>query len=287
VELIRMIVRAFVDPAKSEKILTSEKSFVFYKVAAVEVGGNGAYVEAPMDGDYRFNLNNLYRLVDKKTKVIFIANPNNPTGTMLRKRELVDFIDSVPRDVIIVLDNAYRDYVKGSGNTEDIAEYVDGIDLALNRRNIIILHTFSKIYALAGLRIGYGISNETVISYLGRVKAPFNVTRLAQAAAIASLENDEFKNRSAMVNVKNRETLFRKMTEMDLKVVPSKANFLMFFPWPGTSTTELNQQLLKEGLIIRPLSDFGVPDAMRVTVGTEDEITFFEGTFRRVMSRMR
>lgn len=287
VEVIRMIVRAFVDPAKGEKVLTSEKSFVFYKIAAVEVGGKGAYVEAPMGDDYRYDLDSLYRLVDKKTKVIFIANPNNPTGTMLGKKELTDFIDSVPRDVIVVLDNAYRDYVMGSGNTEDIAEYVGGIDLAVNRRNIVVLHTFSKIYALAGLRIGYGISNDTVISYLGRVKAPFNVTRLAQAAAMASLENDEFKNRSALDNVKNRETLFRQLTGMDLKVVPSKANFLMFFPGAGISIPELNERLMQEGVIIRPLAGFGVPDAMRVTVGTEEENAFFIETFRRVMSRMR
>lgn len=287
VEVIRMIVKAFVDPQKGEKVLTSEKSFVFYKIAALEHGGKGAYVEAPMSEDYRYDLDALYRLVDGKTKVIFIANPNNPTGTMLGKKEIMEFVDKVPRDVMIVFDNAYQEYVTGSGNEEDAADYVDGIDMAVNRKNIIVLRTFSKIYAMAGLRIGYAVSNESIISYLGRVKAPFNVTRPAQAAAMASLRDDEFKNYSARVNVKNREFLFNRLTEMGLKVVPSKTNFLLFFPGAGVSVPDLNENLMSQGVIIRPMAGFGVPEGMRVTVGTEEENTFFIETLKKVLDRVR
>ena len=286
VELIRMIVKTYIDPRKDEKILTSEKSFVFYKIAALEHGGKAAFVEVPMGEDYRYDLDAMYRLVDGKTKVIFIANPNNPTGTMLGKSEIMEFVDKVPRDVIIVFDNAYQEYVTGSGNGEDAAQYVDGIEMAVNRENIIVLRTFSKIYAMAGLRVGYAVSNETVISYLGRVKAPFNVTRPAQAAAMAALQSDEFKDRSARLNVKNREILFNRMTEMGLKVVPSKANFLLFFPGAGVSIPDLNDRLMAEGVIIRPMAGFGVPDAMRVTVGTEEENTFFIETLKKVLARI-
>lgn len=286
VEIIRMIIKTFVDPRKEEKVLTSEKSFVFYKIAAVEAGGKSAFVEAPMDDDYRYDLDALYRLIDSKTRVIFIANPNNPTGTMLSKKAIMEFVDKVPRDVIIVFDNAYQEYVTGSGNEEDITQYVDGIDMAVNRKNIIVLRTFSKIYGMAGLRIGYAISNDSVISYLGRVKAPFNVTRPSQAAAMASLQSDEFKDYSARVNVKNREILFNRLTELGLKVIPSKANFLLFFPGAGVSIPDLNEQLMAEGVIVRPMAGFGVPDAMRVTVGTEEENTFFIETLKKVLDRI-
>ncbi len=287
VEIIRMIVKAFIDPKKGEKILTSEKSFVFYKIAAVEHGGKDAFVEAPMGEDYRYDLDALYRLIDSKTRVIFIANPNNPTGTMLGKKEIMEFVDKVPRDVMIVFDNAYQEYVTGGGNAEDAADYVDGIDMAVHRKNVIVLRTFSKIYAMAGLRIGYAVSNDAVISYLGRVKAPFNVTRPAQVAAMASLESDEFKNRSAKANAANREILFDRLTELDLRVIPSKTNFLLFFPGAGISIPDLNEQLMAEGVIIRPMAGFGVPDAMRVTVGTEEENTFFIETLKKVLGRIR
>jgi len=132
-----------------------------------------------MDEDYGFDLERLYRMADKKTKIIFIANPNNPTGTILPKGKFLDFIDSISKETFIVLDNAYQEYVS------EPEDHLDGIDLALNRKNIILLRTFSKIYALAGLRIGYGIANEESIGYLNRVKAPFNMTRVAQQAALA------------------------------------------------------------------------------------------------------
>ncbi|MCP5108089.1 MAG: aminotransferase class I/II-fold pyridoxal phosphate-dependent enzyme, partial [bacterium] len=283
VELIRMIARAFLKPG--EKILTSEKSFVMYKIAAVETGGKDAFVEAPMSADYRYDLQAMYNLVDQKTKIIFIANPNNPTGTLLPKKELVEFIDKVPRDVFIVLDNAYQEYVMDGGCEEDAHQYVTGTDMAVSRKNVIVLRTFSKIYGLAGLRIGYAIANETVISYLGRVKAPFNVTRVAQKAALASLRDDEFKNLSAVTNVKNREKLFRQLTEAGLKVVPSKANFLLFFP--ETDIPSLNVRLLKEGVIIRPVKGFGVPDGMRVSVGTEKENDFFVEKLTHLLSEMK
>jgi histidinol-phosphate aminotransferase len=276
VELISMIVRTFLLPGQT--VLTSEKTFLMYKIAAVETGGKAAFIEAPMGNDYTFDLDALYRLTDDKTKIIFIANPNNPTGTMINKQEIMDFIDKVPEDKIIVLDNAYQEYVSSPD------DYPDAIEAAINRENVIVLRTFSKIYSLSGLRVGYGVSNLGILSYLNRVKLPFNVTRLAQTAAVASLENDDFMHRSIKLNLKNKEKLYRQLQEIGMKVIASEANFLLFFP--GIDPIGLNQRLLKEGVIIRPLHAFGVPEALRVTVGTEEDNDFFIEKLKKVLSEV-
>jgi len=276
VELISMIVRTFLLPGQT--VLTSEKTFLMYKIAAVEAGGKAAFIEAPMGDDYTIDLDALYRLTDDKTKIIFIANPNNPTGTMINKQEIMDFIDKVPEDKIIVLDNAYQEYVGRP------AEYPDAIAEAINRKNIIVLRTFSKIYSLSGMRVGYGVTNLETLSYLNRVKPPFNVTRLAQAAAVASLENDDFKQHSIKLNLKNKEKLSRQLQGIGMRVIPSEANFLLFFP--AVDPTGLNDRLLKEGVIIRPLQAFGVPEALRVTVGTEEDNDFFIEKLKKVLDEV-
>lgn len=276
VELIRMIIKTFLKPGQT--VLTSQKTFVFYKNATVEEGGVKAYVEAPMGDDYTFDLDAIYNLIDGETKIIFITNPNNPTGTIVDRRKLQKFIDSVPDHIVLVLDNAYQEYVSEMDN------YITGIDLALKRKNIIVLRTFSKIYALAGLRIGYAIAHPETIAYLNRVKAPFNVTRLAQVAAYASLENDDFKNVSVANNTKNREKLFKQLSETGVRVIPSEANFLLFIP--GKDIDELDRRLLMEGVIIRPVKGFGVPEGMRVTVGTEEENDFFIEKFKKIYAEL-
>ena len=273
VEIIRMLVKTFLRPG--ETVMTAASTFPMFKVAAIENGGRQAIVEVEMDDGYGFDLDGMARLVDEKTKIIFIANPNNPTGTLLSKNRINDFIDRIPEDRIIVLDNAYQEYV------DDQATYEDGIALALNRKNIVVLRTFSKIYALAGLRIGYAISNEEIISLLNRVKMPFNLTRVAQAAALASLENDDFKLKSVQLNRKNKPILFSQLKDLGLKPVPSAANFILFFP--ETDIKRLNEALLKEGVIIRPLAPFGVPNGMRVTVGFEEDINFFIEKLKKVL----
>ncbi len=277
VDIIRMIVSAFLKPGQT--VMTSEKTFISYKISTIEYGGRPAFLEAPMDADYRYDLDNMYQLMDEKTKIFFIANPNNPTGTMLPKRKIIDFIEKVPKNKIIVIDNAYQEYVNG------IEDYFDGIETALNSRNIIVLRTFSKIYALAGLRVGYAVSNDAIISYLSRVKTTFNVSRISQVAALASLQDGEFKNKSAALNLKNREKLFQQITRMGLKAVRPEANFILFFP--GTDITELNNRLLKEGIIIRPLQAFGIPDGMRVTVGLEEDNDFFVEKLKKILDEIK
>ncbi|MBW2065242.1 MAG: histidinol-phosphate transaminase [Deltaproteobacteria bacterium] len=273
VELIRMIVKVFLRPG--EKVMTAKSTFPMFKVAAIENMGTKAVIEADMDEGYGYDLKRMYEMLDSSVKIIFIANPNNPTGTMLPKEKLLEFINSLPDDKIIVLDNAYQEYVTNPEN------HLDGIDLALKRKNVIVLRTFSKIYGLAGLRVGYGIAKEDTIAYLARVRAPFNLTRVAQQAALAALENDEFKNRSAELNNRNKEALFNQLKELGMRPVPSHANFILFFP--GKDINEVNDGLLREGVIIRPLKAFGVPDGMRVTVGVEKDNVFFIERLEKVL----
>ncbi len=273
VELIRMIIHAFLKPG--ETVLTSAKTFMFYRVATVETAGKSAYIEAPMGDDYTFDLDAMTKLMDHKTKIIFLTNPNNPTGTMVSKQKIMAFINKVPEDKIIVLDNAYHEYVS------DMDNYEEGIGEALQRKNLIVLRTFSKIYALAGMRIGYAISNPTIIGILNRMKAPFNVTRIAQVAALASLENDDFKIQSATLNLKNKKKLFTQLTGMGLRTIPSEANFLLFLPQQDTNA--LDRRLLQEGVIIRPVQSFGVPEGMRVTVGFEEDNDFFIEKLKKVI----
>jgi histidinol-phosphate aminotransferase len=276
VQLIHMIVGTFLKPG--ETVLAFRKTFLMYRVATMEIGGKSAFIEAPMGSDYIHDMDALYDLIDDKTKIIFIANPNNPTGTMVPMQVMMDFIAKIPDDKIIVLDNAYQEYVH---NLED---FPDAKEEALKRKNLIVLRTFSKIYALAGLRIGYAFANDEILAYLNRLKPPFNVTRAAQAAALASLENEDFKRRSASLNVENKAKLYRQLKEMGMEVIPSETNFLCFFP--GVDTVELNQRLLKEGVIIRPLHAFGVPEGIRVTVGIEEDNNFFIEKLKKVLAEM-
>ena len=273
VEIIHMLIRTFLKAG--EKVLTSEKTFSLYKIATTEFAGQASYLETPMDENLCFDLEAMARRIDGQTKIIFITNPNNPTGTFVPAAAIRQFIKKVPKDKIIVLDNAYQEYFD---NPDD---YVTGLDEIQAGKNVIVLKTFSKVYGLAGLRVGYAMAKPEIISLLGRVKAPFNVTRIGQRAALASLENDDYKNHSISLNKANKAKLLGQMQSMGLRVIPSQANFLLFFP--KMDVAELNLCLLKEGVIIRPTAGFGIPEGMRVTVGLEEDNEFFIKKLKKVL----
>ncbi len=277
VELIRMIVATFVCPG--QEVLTSEKTFSFYRVATTERLGKKAYVEAPMDQNLRFDLEAIRRAVTDRTKVIFLTNPNNPTGTLLGRKAVYDFIRQIPDDRIVVLDNAYQEYV------ERADDYPDGIAEALSRPNVIVLRTFSKIYGLAGLRVGYAIAAAETIAQLGRLKAPFNLTRVGQRAAMAALDCAEYCSESARLNRLGRKHLAGRMEALGLRVIPSETNFLLVFP--PFSASALCDALLREGVIVRPMDSFGIPEAFRVTVGLPEENEFFLEKLERVLPTLR
>jgi histidinol-phosphate aminotransferase len=268
-----MLIRTFLK--SGEKVLTSEKTFSLYKIATTEFAGQGAYLETPMDENLCFDLDAMARRINEKTKIIFITNPNNPTGTFVHAAAIRQFIKEVPYDKIIILDNAYQEYVD---NHDD---YVSGLDEIRAGKNVIVLRTFSKVYGLAGLRVGYAMARPEIISILGRVKAPFNVTRIGQRAALASLDNDDYKNRSVQLNRTNKAKLLKQLQSMGLRVIPSQTNFLLFFP--EMDVNKLNLRLLKEGVIIRPTAGFGIPEGMRVTVGLEEDNEFFLAKLKKVL----
>jgi histidinol-phosphate aminotransferase len=274
VELIHMLIRTFLK--SGEKVLTSEKTFSLYKIATTEFAGQAAFLETPMDKDLCFDLEAMARRIDEQTKIIFITNPNNPTGTFLPAAAIRTFMQKVPKDKIIVLDNAYQEYF------DDPDDYVTGLDEIRAGENVVVLRTFSKVYGLAGLRVGYAMAKPEIIAILSRVKAPFNVTRIGQRAALASLENDDYKNRSVSLNRANKAKLLGQLQSLGLRVIPSQTNFLLFFP--EIAPAELNIRLLKEGVIIRPTAGFGIPEGMRVTVGLEEDNEFFIKKLKKVLS---
>ena len=277
VEIIHMLIRTFLKPG--EKVLTSEKTFSLYQITTTEIAGKAAFVEAPMDRELCFDLEAIAGMIDARTKIIFITNPNNPTGTFVHAEAVRAFINRVPEDRIVVLDNAYQEYV------DDPKDYVSGLDEIGRKKNVIVLRTFSKVYGLAGLRIGYAMAKPEIIAILNRVKPPFNVTRVGQRAALASLENDSYKERSVRLNRTNKAKLSARLQELGLRVLPSQANFLLFFP--EADIAELNLRLLKQGVIIRPTGGFGIPEAMRVTVGQEEENDFFVAALRRSLQGIK
>lgn len=277
VEIIQLLIRTFLK--SGEKVLTSEKTFSLYKISTTEIAGTGAFLEAPMDKELRFDLEAIAARIGENAKIIFITNPNNPTGTFLHGAAVRAFIDRVPGDRLIVLDNAYQEYI------DDPNDYVTGLDEIGRKKNVIVLRTFSKVYGLAGLRVGYALAHPEVIAILNRVKPPFNVTRIGQRAALASLENDDYKNLSVSMNHTNKARLFAQLQGLRLRVVPSQANFLLFFP--GVDVAGLNQLLLRQGVIIRPMAGFGIPDAMRVTVGLEEENDLFVAKLSQALKEMK
>jgi len=277
VELIRMIIVCFL--RSGQKVLTSEKTFSLYEICTTEIAGKKAFCAVPMDSELRFDLEAIRGRMDESVGIIFLTNPNNPTGTMLPKAAMLDFIRRVPDHVIVVLDNAYQEYV------DDPGDHLDGIDLVRSRPNVIILRTFSKIYGLAGLRVGYAISNPEIIAILNRVKAPFSVTRVSQRAALAALENDEYTKKSRRLNRIHKAWLLARLRELGLRVIPSQTNFLLFFP--GVDVAELNRRLMRQGVIVRPTGGFGVPDAIRVTVGSRSDNDFFIRKLKASLAEMR
>jgi histidinol-phosphate aminotransferase len=258
-ELIELLVRTFV--LEGEEVLTSAQSFIAYKLAAQAHGRTLA--EAPMKARFHYDLDALRKLLSRRTKVIFLANPDNPTGTCFSEAELLPFLDAVPKETLVVLDEAYVEFVDAPG-------YQDSLALRKKYANLVVLRTYSKIYGLAGLRLGYGLARPEVVEYLDRVRAPFNVNHVAQAAGVAALGDVEHVERSRALVKHERPFLAAGLAALGGTVVPSQGNFVLA-DFPGKSGKELFEALLREGVVVRPMGGYGFPTAQRVTVGTHAE----------------
>lgn len=241
--------------------ITSEGTFALFSIAIRASGGR--LIQTPMR-DYTFDLEAMAAAVTAQTRIIYIANPNNPTGTAFGAAEFNEFMKKVPGDVLVVLDEAYREYAARPDLPNSRA-------LFREYNNLLTLRTFSKVYGLAGLRIGYGIGHPTLVAEMNKLRTPFNVTSVGQAAALAALDDTEHVSRSVASNRSERQRLFDEMRKLGLSPVRSETNFV-FVPI-GPQAKALCDELLLEGVIVRPMGWMGFPEAMRISVGSPAENT--------------
>jgi len=270
-QILELIAQTFVNP--EDNTISAHPSFSRYETVTRIM--DGEFITVPLDKDYRFDLDGILSHVGKKTRIVWICNPNNPTGTIITSKELDCFLEKIPRDVLVVLDEAYYEYARGG-------DYPESLNLLDKYDNIIILRTFSKIYGLAGLRIGYAISNEDTIGYINRVRGPFNVNAAAQLAAVAALEDQDFLMKSLENNNKGKQYLYKAFDEMGLDYIPTYTNFIMVNV--KTDSKQLFVDLLKKGVIIRSGDIFGMDNWIRVTIGTLEENEIFIQALKEVLN---
>jgi histidinol-phosphate aminotransferase len=239
--------------------ITSEGSFALFAIAIRASGGR--LIQTPMR-NYAFDLDAIAASVTPQTRIIYIANPNNPTGTAFGAAEFAAFLKKIPGDVLVVLDEAYREYAARP-------DLPNSRELFREYNNILTLRTFSKVYGLAGLRIGYGIGHPTLVAEMNKLRTPFNVTSIGQAAALAALDDNDHVRRSVESNSLERHRLFEELRKLGFAPVPSETNFL-FVPI-GPNAKSLCDELLHEGVIVRPMGWMGFPEAIRISVGSPAE----------------
>ena len=263
-DVLDLVARVFLGPGRAA--LFARHAFAVYPIVtlAADAEPREAPALAPDDPEmpYGHDLAAMADALDDDVRVVFLASPDNPTGTWLAPAAIEAFLDRVPDDVVVVLDEAYREYL-------DPAQRPDSRAWLERYGNLVVTRTFSKIYGLAGLRVGYALSSAALADRLNRVRQPFNVNLLGQACALAALDDDGFVSESAALNAAQRDLLARELAARGLPALPSQANFLTFAC--GREGAPLYRSLLREGVIVRPLAGYGLPDHLRVTVGTEAE----------------
>jgi len=239
--------------------MTAAGSFPLFYISIRATGAK--LVEVPLK-DYTFDLDAMARAITPRTRLIILANPNNPTGTMFTADEFDAFLARVPEDVLVVLDEAYFDYVERPG-------YSRSIEVVRRGRNLLVLRTFSKVYGLAGLRMGYGIGPADLLKEMNKLRTPFNTSGVAQAGCLAALDDVEHVRRSLVSNRAGLRQLSEGLTSLGISFIPSVTNFLLVEL--GTDAAPLSDELLKLGVIVRPMGWMGFPNAIRVTIGTQQE----------------
>lgn len=274
-DILELVARTFVNPG--QEVVFSQHAFAVYPIATQAVGGKSVIVPAK---DWGNDLQAMLAAITDNTKVIFIANPNNPTGTWIDEQTLKQFLDNVPKKVVVVLDEAYFEYaihpnLQAHG-------YPDGMQLSHQYPNLIVSRTFSKAYGLAGLRIGYAISQPPIADLLNRVRQPFNVNSLALLAVTAALEDEAHLQNSAGLNAQGMQSLMEAFRHLGLSYIPSVGNFISVdMEQPAQP---IYQALLKRGVIVRPVANYEMPNHLRVTIGTANENEIFLDALREVLS---
>ncbi|MBX3333377.1 MAG: histidinol-phosphate transaminase [Nitrospira sp.] len=268
-EILGLLARTFLNPG--DEAIMADHTFVIYKMEVTAVHGKPVVVPLV---DWTHDLETMARAITPRTKLLFLCNPNNPTGTMVSAEAVDRLMARVPADVIVVFDEAYFEYVRNS-------QFPDAMAYVKQGRNAIVLRTFSKIYGLAGLRIGYGVSTSEIIGFLNRVRPPFNANSLAQKAALAALGDDEHVAKSRTINVAGMEQLEQGLRALGMTPIPSETNFLYFdAKRDGRSVFDA---LLREGIIVRHIEG----TMIRVTIGLTDENDAFLRAFKKVLGGAR
>lgn len=255
-DVLEMAARAFLAPGSST--VYSEHAFAVYPLVTQATGATGIVVPAR---DFGHDLEAMCKAIRGDTRIVFVANPNNPTGTWIAPQMIRSFLEKVPADVLVILDEAYNEYLDPDLRG-DAVRWVEEFS------NLVVSRTFSKAYGLAGLRVGYGFSHPQVADLMNRVRQPFNVSHIGQAAAVAALLDDEFVEQSTLLNKQGMNTLTEGFRRLGLSWIPSHGNFVSFKVGQGA---EIFRRLLKHGVIVRPIASYGMPEYVRVTIGTEYE----------------
>ncbi|MBL8013836.1 MAG: histidinol-phosphate transaminase [Candidatus Omnitrophica bacterium] len=256
-EIIVLAVRAYV--GKGDEVVIAQPSFLIYEIASLL---EGAIVRSVPLRDFRYDLPGMKKAVNANTKIIFIGNPDNPAGTYVPRAQLLEFLSDLRRDIIIFIDEAYFEYVHEK-------DYPNGIDLLRSYPNVIVTRTFSKMYGLAGLRVGYGVADAKIIDHLNRLREPFNVNSIAQAAAIACLKDKGFYRRIAKAVEEERIFLYKSLKSMNVAYEQSFTNFILINV--KTDSSIIAQKLMKRGIIIRDMKAWGLNQYIRVTIGSQKE----------------
>jgi len=269
-DVLEVIARCFAD-ADSE-IIYSQYAFAVYPLVTLGIGARGVQVPAR---DWGHDLDAMAEAVTDRTKLIFIANPNNPTGTVHKADAIEAFLKKIREDVLVVLDEAYCEYLTGSG-------YADGVELLARYPNLIVCRTFSKAWGLAALRVGYAISSPAIADILNRVRQPFNVDTVALAAATAVLDDEDYLKRSREVNEAGLKQLCEGFDCMGLDYIPSAGNFVAVEL--GLQAQSVYHSLLEHGVIVRPIGGYGMPEHLRVSVGLPNENEHFLDVLAEALS---
>ena len=269
-DVLQIVGETYISPG--DEVIYSESAFVVYMVVSKICGAKS--VVTPRR-DYAHDLDAMADAITDATKVIFIANPNNPTGTMVTKDETERLMARVPDDVLVVFDEAYYEYVERPDYPQTLPYVEEG-------RNVIITRTFSKIYGLAGLRIGYGIAKPETIEMMNRVRQPFNCNLIAQAAGRAALNDADHVRRSLELNAVGKVYLYERLARFGLEYVETEGNFILV--QLGRPGQEVADSLMRKGVIVRPMAAYGFPDAVRVTIGKSDENKRFIAALQEVLN---
>jgi histidinol-phosphate aminotransferase len=271
-ELIALILRIFIED--NDEVIIAHPTFLMYEIQALAQGAK--VIKVPLK-NYRYDLEAMARRIRPKTKVIFIANPDNPTGTYVTHQELSNFLKKIPKDIFVYLDEAYREFA-GS-------DFPNSRQLLKERGNILYARTFSKVYALAGLRIGYGVTTPKVARIINKIRDPFNVNRFAQAAALAALRNKTFLKKTVSYIQKEKQFLYKELEKLNIFFIKSATNFILVnFK---ADTVGLYNYFLKKGVIIRDLQSWGFKNFFRVTVGLAKENKRFISCLKNYLAKGR